>query len=69
MAIYQNKENSNIYVLPAQMDGRTPEETAWDAALQINALMDKIAEERGISPKGWNKGNDQQGDQEKDTQR
>lgn len=67
MAVYQDKENSNVYVIPVQMDDRTPEEIAWDAAMQINALMDQIAAERVISPKGGNKGNDRQGDQGKDT--
>lgn len=60
MAVYQDKENSNIYVLPLHMEGRTPEEIAWDAAMQINGLVDKIAAERGISPKGENKENDRQ---------
>ena len=46
MTIKKVNDDSQIYVVGVNMDNRSPEEIAKDAALQIVELFDRIAEER-----------------------
>ena len=46
MAVRKPEGNDNIYVIGVDMEKRSPEEIARDAALQINALFEKLVKEQ-----------------------
>ena len=46
MTVKKANSENEIYVIGVDMDNRSPEEIAKDAALQIVELFDKIAQER-----------------------
>lgn len=46
----QTKE-SGIFVVTVPMEGRPPEEIARDAVIHIDALFDRLIEERKNNPK------------------
>lgn len=43
-------ENRNIHVIKADMENRSPEDIAKDAALQIAALFEHLVEEQKKQP-------------------
>ena len=46
MTVKKANSENEIYVIGVDMDNRSPEAIAKDAALQIVELFDKIAQER-----------------------
>lgn len=42
------EDNHDIYVIGLDMENRTPEEIAKDAALQIVDLFDKLVEKQNV---------------------
>ena len=46
MAVTKPEGSENVYVIGVDMENRSPEEIARDAALQINALFEKLVKEQ-----------------------
>ena len=46
MAVKSLDESNRLFAVEVDMENRTPEEIAKDAALQINALFDRLIKEQ-----------------------
>ena len=46
MAVRKPEGSDNIFVIDVDMENRSPEDIARDAALQINALFDRLIKEK-----------------------
>ena len=46
MAVRSLDESNRLFAVEVDMENRTPEEIAKDAALQINALFDRLIKEQ-----------------------
>lgn len=46
MAVRKPEGSDNIFVVDVDMENRSPEDIARDAAMQINALFDRLVKEQ-----------------------
>ena len=42
MAVKSLDESNRLFAVEVDMENRSPEEIAWDAVMQINALFDRL---------------------------
>lgn len=46
MAVKSLDESNRLFAVEVDMENRSPEEIAWDAVMQINALFDRLIKEQ-----------------------
>ena len=46
MAVRSLDESNRLFAVEVDMENRSPEEIAWDAVMQINALFDRLIKEQ-----------------------